>query len=115
MQGCLGWDKARERVQGSYAATVTSDKWLVLASRTQHVLAGLRRCQDLEAAELPLAHRPLPGAPPGERPAAGHLARSLSDALDTLQGACRPHALWPASGTLPARRQLAFVCVRRGG
>jgi hypothetical protein len=86
LQGCLGWDKAKERVQGSYAATVTSDKWLVLAARTQHVLSGLRRCQDLATAEVIPPIAAFLGDQKRELPRRGYLANSIAEALDTLQG-----------------------------
>jgi hypothetical protein len=86
LQGCLGWDKAKERVQGSYAATVTSDKWLVLAARMQHVLSGLKRCQDLASAEVIPTIAAYPGERPGGLERKGYLASSISEALDTLQG-----------------------------
>jgi hypothetical protein len=84
LQGCLGWDRARERRQGSYSATVTPDKWFVLATRTQHAIAALATCRDLTAAEL------APAAVGGEGAAAAlgatRLAEKLSDGAESLQG-----------------------------
>lgn len=86
MQGCLGWDHKREKKQGTYPATLTSDKWFVLASRTQHVLNMLRKCEDLSHAEHLTAD--VDGAADTDRLQQGRmrLVQKLVDATATLQG-----------------------------
>jgi hypothetical protein len=91
LQGCLGWDKTREKNQGSYSATVTSDKWFILASRTQHAVNALSRCSDLTASD-----RLAPPAAGG--PYASSLSQKLAAASDSLQSApvdsgAVPHAV----------------------
>jgi hypothetical protein len=82
LQGCLGWDHKREKKQGSYPATVTSDKWFVLASRTQHILATLQACNDFSGAGL------LAAAKYG---AVEEAQSHLAEAIDQLQGALAHH------------------------
>jgi hypothetical protein len=82
VQGCLGWDHKREKRQGTYPATLTSDKWFVLASRTQHVLHMLRQCEDLSEAE---ALTDFDGAPKQQQGRV-KLVQKLMDATHTLQG-----------------------------
>lgn len=82
VQGCLGWDHKREKKQGTYPATLTSDKWFVLASRTQHVLNTLRKCDDLSSAELLAPNSESPRLQQGRM----RLLQKLIDATNTLQG-----------------------------
>lgn len=83
VQGCLGWDHKREKRQGTYPATLTSDKWFVLASRTQHVLSMLRKCEDLNEGEGVAE-----GGEGSGMQAVGRaqLMQKLVDATHTLQG-----------------------------
>lgn len=93
MQGCLGWDHKREKRQGTYPATLTSDKWFVLASRTQHVLHMLRQCEDLSEAEA-VAGMGAGGAPM-QHQGRIQLVQKLVDASSTLQGSPRAVLLAP--------------------
>lgn len=99
MQGCLGWDHKREKRQGTYPATLTSDKWFVLASRTQHVLHMLRQCEDLSEAE---AVTDVDGAPL-QHQGRIQLVQKLVDATHTLQGVL----LRPCSATHPSVRGIS--------
>jgi hypothetical protein len=102
VQGCLGWDHKREKRQGTYPATLTSDKWFVLASRTQHVLHMLRQCEDLSEVEA-LTEGGADGTPL-QHQGRIQLVQKLVDATHTLQGVSR-------LSRSPART-LPFICVR---